>query len=193
MKITNHFIERYCERILNIPEKEIKNYVAQNHDRINQEIGKLIDESTCIYRGHMNSKRPNAFHVNRDIMIICSYESKEAVTLYPIEFPYPTRVRKVLIKSIVQEIQAKQKIMDRMGAGAEQKGRQLRRGIDGLDKELAILRSKINQLEEKKKVLKRRLWEVKSGPDQVSKEIQMLVSQLCGRNQEVQTRTEANG
>ncbi|MEN6350772.1 MAG: hypothetical protein ABFD08_15430 [Syntrophomonas sp.] len=188
MKITRHCCERYCERILNIPKNEIGHYLSLDYAEHAKQIEQLVEGATLVYQGQVGKKRPSAYYINKDIMIVCSFESKEAITVYPIDFPYPFRVRKALIKSLSSEISIKNRQFQRLQVRAQKKSDVLRGSMDRIDKQLAVLRARINTLEEKKKSHRRKLWEVKNGSEELQKELECLVTQLVGQNPEINTK-----
>ena len=83
MEFTEHVLERYAERIQDKKGKtEIKSFVAQNRDRIKDNIQKLFDSSTFLCGQKMKDHNFAYFYVNKDgWVLIVDKDRKKIITL----------------------------------------------------------------------------------------------------------------
>lgn len=183
MNVTEHILERYCERILLIPPAEINQYIANNHNKLVQKILELFDNSTFLFRGQVSKEsKPSSFYIKDDIMLVASYEDKSVVTLYPIRLPYvySSGSNKRLVRAIVSEIIRCQKQLEKNQVIIKEKLEVERAKQETLDKQAYELRSQLKLVEEKKKEVHRKIWEIKQHPENIEQEIKNLVIQLKG-------------
>ena len=116
MNISNHAKERYIERVKGIKSKtEIKQYLAQNEDRVEEHILKLYEYSEKIFTGQIGGdKSTRDFYLNGDICIVVGNNCIN--TIYFINFAFPERTRQVVIADLKEEIS---KLQDEIEAETE--------------------------------------------------------------------------
>ena len=116
MNISNHAKERYIERIKGIRSKaEIKQYLAQNEDRVEEHILKLYEYSELIFTGQVGGdKTTRDFHLNGDVCLVVGNNCIN--TIYFINFAFPERTRQVVIADLKEEIS---KLQDEIEAETE--------------------------------------------------------------------------
>ncbi len=104
MNISNHAKERYIERIKGIRSKaEIKQYLAQNEDRVEEHILKLYEYSELIFTGQVGGdKTTRDFHLNGDVCLVVGNNCIN--TIYLINFAFPEKTRQVVIADLKEEI-----------------------------------------------------------------------------------------
>lgn len=87
MELTNHIKSRYAERMAGRDSTiDINTYVAQNEEKIEKDIGKLIEHSDIIYMGVCSSgKDPVIVRLSGTWVIIMDQSDRKAITLYKIE------------------------------------------------------------------------------------------------------------
>ena len=88
MNISKHAKERYAERMMGRTEKsDISVYAAQNADKIQKDIEKLVTHGTCIY-DDLSTKDPNkkvSVFLKDLWVVIFDKERNTVVTLYRVD------------------------------------------------------------------------------------------------------------
>lgn len=88
MELTKHIKERYAERMAGRDTTiDINTYIAQNEEKIERDIGKLIEHSTIIYQGICSSgKEAVTVRLSGTWVIITDQADRIAITLYKVDF-----------------------------------------------------------------------------------------------------------
>lgn len=104
MNITNHAKERYVERIKGINNKnEIKQYIAQNENIVEDHILKLYNYSEKIFTGQIGGdKTTKDFYLSNDICLVIDGDCIR--TIYKINFAFPEQTRLMVIEGLKDEI-----------------------------------------------------------------------------------------
>lgn len=179
VKISDHICERYAERVLDIPARNVIEYVAGNRLQIQQDIQGIYENSTLVYRGQIGQGKPPAsFYVNGDIVIIMSFEDKRAITLFRPDFGYPPAVNRKIVRALVQEIQKGKRRLKEITPGIEKRVRYKKERIKAIDSQLDRYRKQIEKLEAEKKQAKRQIWAQNSRVEDLNKDITALASRL---------------
>lgn len=115
MTISKHAKERYAERIRNKEEKiDIGIYVAQNEERIQKDIEKMIEYGTCIY-DDMSTKQSGkrvSVYLNGLWVIIYDPTDEIVVTLYKVDLGLGDDFDKEFAEKALEKITASQKEYD---------------------------------------------------------------------------------
>ena len=106
MEFTEHILERYAERIQDKEGKtEIKSFVAQNRDRIQQNIEKLFESSTYLCGAKIKEHNFTHFYVNKDgWVIIVDKDKKKLITLYKVDLELGSDFNKMYIEKMTANI-----------------------------------------------------------------------------------------
>lgn len=109
MEFTEHILERYAERIQDKQGKnEIKSFVAQNRDRIKNNIQKLFDSSEFLCTTKIKDHNVTNFYVNKDGWVLISdKENKKLITLYKVDLFLGTEFNKYYIEKMTEDIKEK--------------------------------------------------------------------------------------
>lgn len=88
MNLTNHIKTRYAERIAGRDTTiDINTYIAQNEEKIENDINKMIDHSEIIYSGMTGINKDNVnVRLSGSWIIITDQFDKIAITLYKVDF-----------------------------------------------------------------------------------------------------------
>ena len=109
MEFTEHILERYAERIQDKTKKnEIKQFVAQNRDRIKTNIQKLFDSADFLCQTKIKDHNVTNFYVNKDGWdLISNKENKKLITLYKVDLFLGTEFNKYYIEKMTEDIKKK--------------------------------------------------------------------------------------
>lgn len=108
MHLTYHIQLRYVQRIKGVKnERDAATYLSQHKYEIFYQIHRMINESTLIYERFSpegTGATYNYYLFGVNTLIVQSYNSKEWVTLYPIELESDARLNEDLIRSYMRYI-----------------------------------------------------------------------------------------
>lgn len=183
MNITNHAKERYVERIQGITKtSDIKQYIAQNEDRVTEHITKLYDYSEKIFTGQAGGdKTTKDFYLNGDICLVLGDNC--ILTIYKINFAFPeeTRLRVIAdlkkeIQSLQSQIRAEESLLTDKNNAIDAEINELQSEINGLYEEIDIKKTDIEMLKAAKKANRSELR-------RLNKYLQHYAEQLFGNTQ----------
>ena len=109
MEFTEHILERYAERIQDKKNRnEIKTFVAQNRDRIKNNIQKLFDSAEFLCTTKIKDHNITNFYVNKDGWVLISdKENKKLITLYKVDLFLGSDFNKYYIEKMTEDIKSK--------------------------------------------------------------------------------------
>ena len=152
MNITNHAKERYVERIKDIKTKnEIKQYIAQNDDMINEHIMKLYEYSDNVFTGQIGGdKTTKSFYLNGDTCLVVDGDCIR--TIYRINFAFPEKTRLMVIEGLKHEIIKLQEDMIDESKSVEVKRQEYNSKIEQSKREIEKLKEKVEITEDEIKI-----------------------------------------
>lgn len=115
MSITKHAMARYAERIAGRDVLiDINIYIAQNEDKIIEDINKMCQYSEFIYSGKVGNRDNNAVNVylSGTWVILTDLNDSKVITLYKVEFNVGDDFNKQFIEKIVAKLNADKAILD---------------------------------------------------------------------------------
>lgn len=123
LMITQHCAERYAERIMSRDTKaDIAVYVAQNKEKIEENINKLYEYSELIYSGVLKDKNPVNVHLNGTWVLLVNKDKAKAITMYKIDFGLGEEFNKTFIEQMMNKINGTREVYcDALKATEEKK------------------------------------------------------------------------
>lgn len=115
MSITKHAMSRYAERIAGRDELiDINIYVAQNEEKIIEDINKMCEHSDFIYSGKVGNRDNNAVNVylSGTWVILTDLNNSKVITLYKVEFNVGEEFNKQFISRIIEKLDADKKVLE---------------------------------------------------------------------------------
>lgn len=106
MELTQHIKERYAERMAGRDSKiDVNTYVAQNSDKIERDIDKLLEHSEVIFRGVTSSgKAPVTVRLSGTWVIITDQNDRVVITLYKVDLGLTEEFNKDYIKAWLDKL-----------------------------------------------------------------------------------------
>lgn len=108
MELTQHIKERYAERMAGRDTKiDIKIYVAQNEEKIERDIEKLIEHSEIIFQGVTTpGKDPVTVRLSGTWLLISDISDRRGITLYKIELGLDEEFNKKYVEGCLERLKA---------------------------------------------------------------------------------------
>lgn len=154
--VTNHFCERYAERIKQVPKDDIKAYLTP------QMVAKIAEESKdydleFIIQAEYHGNQSSNFYLWRqeECIIVTNKDNQSLITVFPVDFGLGAEVNSFAIAEIMQKLQMKNLEMKRevelnLDQLARLKGKQaqLQYDIASMNQQLGVLQKSANMVKE---------------------------------------------
>lgn len=113
LQLTQHVKERYAERIMGRGAKDIPTFVAQNQEKIDNDIQKMIQYGEVIYCGQLRDKNVVNVILNGTWVVLTDSSCQKVITMYKIDFNLGEEFNKNFIQLQLEKIQkAKEHYLD---------------------------------------------------------------------------------
>lgn len=115
MVVTKHAMSRYAERIAGKDELiDINIYIAQNEDKIVEDINKMCEHSELIYTGKVGNRDNNPVNVylSGTWILLTDLTETKVITLYKVEFNVGEDFNKQFIQKILDKLAEDKKILE---------------------------------------------------------------------------------
>lgn len=113
--VTNHAATRYAERIADRESLiDINTYVAQNKEKIDNDLNTMFEHSQFIYNGKVGGKDNNIVDVYLSgtwVLLIDPARGK-LITLYKVDFNVGEDFNKQFVQKIMERLEGHKKILD---------------------------------------------------------------------------------
>jgi hypothetical protein len=148
LNASNHCLERYCERILGMSDKnEIKHYIVNNRERLVDEVNKMFEHTEFIYKGQLYDNTTKNYWYRGDYIMVTDTGNTTLVTLYKIDFGFPSATNRRVSMDLMDEVQRLTKKLEEEEFGLEE-------FIENKESQSKLLEEQIKSLEEQVKLLK---------------------------------------
>lgn len=149
IKLTKHAKERYAERIMGKEAKsDIAVYVAQNEEKIENDIKKMIEFGDEIYFGVVRAGKKKTYVIlNGTWIIIIDEDQRTVVTLYKIDFGLGEEFNKQFIDKMIEKLNAACSKKDSMIMYSMKKKNEYENIVSEYTEYISEYRNKIKNLE----------------------------------------------
>lgn len=154
LNCTNHFLERWVERMVGIKEdKEKREYMSKNRDMIVQHANTMFENATFLLKGQIGDNTTKNYYIKDDTILISNTTDDALITIYKIDLGFTPELNVQVRKGLVQEIEKlneqKQDIESHIKYEVEMKKHE----SSCLDDEAKILEEQLNNVRKRKKFL----------------------------------------
>ena len=115
ISISNHAASRYAERIADRETiLDINTYVAQNREKIDNDLKSMLEHSKFIYNGKVGNRDNNVVDVYLSgtwVLLIDPVKSR-LITLYKVDFNVGEDFNKQFVQKIMERLEEHKKILD---------------------------------------------------------------------------------
>ena len=109
---TNHILERFVERTMNKVGNEIKQYLAQNTDKVKEKLLLLYNSAELLWSGKVKEHNFTHFYINKDgLIIVVDKDSKKLITVYKADLELDSEFNKMYVERIKCKVQEMNKIL----------------------------------------------------------------------------------
>lgn len=98
---TNHILERFVERTMNKTGNEIKQYLAQNSDKVKEKLLLLYNSADLLWSGKVKEHNFTHFYINKDgWIIVVDKDGKKLITVYKADLELDSEFNKMYVERI---------------------------------------------------------------------------------------------
>jgi hypothetical protein len=102
---TNHFLERWTERIVGIKtDREKKDYITSNRQMIIEHANKTLEHADFIYKGAIGTNKECNYYIEDDIIFVLNATNDALVTVYKIDLGFTPELNVTVRKGLMEEI-----------------------------------------------------------------------------------------
>lgn len=103
---TNHILERFVERTMNKVGNEIKQYLAQNTDKVKEKLLLLYNSAELLWSGKVKEHNFTHFYINKDgWIIVVDKDGKKLITVYKADLELDSEFNKMYVERIKCKVQ----------------------------------------------------------------------------------------
>jgi len=180
MEVTNHAIERYCERVLKVEDADIKAFLTQEKkEEIKLKLSEIFERTKFVYSGKYNDNAISNFYLNEDLLLVTNKTSEAILTLYYVEFGFAKGTNKKIIEDLMEEINGLYYERDDLQPTIDSNVYEIDTQLLLRTIEIQSLNNRIKILEEDKKMLEMQKKTTLASIDSISEKIYVLASKIC--------------
>ena len=154
MKFTNHILERFVERTMNKTGNEVKQHLAQNEEKVKEQILKLYEYSELFWYGKMKEHNFTYFTINRDGWIFVIDKDKiTLITVYKVDLGLSVDFNKEYIQEIKNYVENEMKEIEEMKSKSKIISVEAKEGIEQIKRHIQMLKQEIALNEERIKII----------------------------------------
>lgn len=181
IRISNHALERFVERVRGKEGIDIAREVATNKERYEEQILKLFEHSKLVFTGKLDKDKNKSNYYIRNSSVLIERENC-IITIYDLNFDFPKDVSEILIDRLTEAIlelnvaigEKKEENKNQMALIDTQRA-EWNLEISRLEDKIALAKQEVKFLEDEKKLLGARTTELEN-------ERQKYANQLFGVN-----------
>ena len=184
-KITEHAKQRYAERIMDRDGKtEVAVFVSQHQQKIQEDIGKMIDFGEIIYTGVSTSDyNKNVVDVilNGHWIVITDPKNEKVITLFEIDLGLGKEFNDEYITKLLEKLNAAKAKYQEQADRIDQTVKEYNELIDKNDEQIRVYRSFIKSLESQNSNMVGLIAESKNNKTMAEQEVREIVGTFCGK------------
>lgn len=180
MNVSNHGLERYCERILNMTDtKEIKKYMAENKEVLISATNNLFEGSELIYSGKLGSANYSHYYIKDNLAFVANNTNDCIITLYKIDFGFPETTNIKVIKDLKIELDKLNRKLDKEKIKQQNEIDKKNTEMENIDVEIQGLEERLKLLKYKRNSLQEEINIINKETDYLEDQIKKYAYQLC--------------
>lgn len=138
MQTTNHARERYCERVLNIPQEEIKAYLAEHGAEVDQAILAMYEQAE-----HIWTKENTDFYINDIFLLVIAGHS--VPTIVKCDYGFDEALNRQIVGHQIEKIREMREHQARKTQKTNRRLVEIKSHIGKVDNRIKLLESKIRE------------------------------------------------
>ena len=185
--VTKHAKERYAEGIMSKSDKlEINKYIAENEDKIVENITKMVKYGKIVYSGNNPRKDKNGstnkvnIYANKAWVLILSAERNEVITLFKVDLGLDDDFNNLYVEKVMAKLVEQQKILEETQKQVIDENKNIRRSMEENNDKIKAYKRYTKQLEDAnegyKAIIAANLIKVSEAEDELANILEKIVS-----------------
>lgn len=181
MQITKHAMERYVERTMGKVNGEASVYIAQNEDKIKEQIQKLFDSASLLYEGRLKDHGCAQSLLNKNgWALVYDANGDSLITIYKVDCGLDDEFNQLYVDKYRSKILDMLKQLEIMSFDQLQKSEEIAQQIHSNDENISRLKAKIATLEKENRVNTELMQVGKEKTNQFEKDIKTEIEKFIG-------------
>lgn len=185
--VTKHAKERYAERIMNKKDKlEINRYIAENENKIIENITKMVKYGKIVYTGNNPRKDKNGstikvnIYANKSWVLILSAEKNEVITLFKVDLGLDDEFNSLYVEKSMAKLVEQQRVVEDTKQKVISDNDSMRRSVAENTEKIRDYKQYVKQLEEAnegyKAIIDANLIKVKEAEEELANILERIVT-----------------
>lgn len=185
--VTKHAKERYAERIMNKKDKlEINRYIAENENKIIENITKMVKYGKIVYTGNNPRKDKNGstikvnIYANKSWVLILSAERNEVITLFKVDLGLDDEFNSLYVEKSMAKLVEQQRVVEDTKQKVISDNDSMRRSVAENTEKIRNYKQYVKQLEEAnegyKAIIDANLIKVKEAEEELANILERIVT-----------------
>jgi hypothetical protein len=180
MNISNHFYERYVERIVGIADNtERKQYIVTNKDKLTEHISKLWEHAEFIWKGALYSNTTGNFYLRDNIVIVTDVQNTCLITLYRIDYGFKDELNRLIAQETLQDIARKRNELEIVETYIGHRVEELQIEGDDIQARIKHHESALASLRQRAKANEESIKAVRLQSDELRRDIEVDFHRIC--------------
>ena len=186
LKITDHAKRRYAERIMDKNDKnDISVFIANNEDKITEDISKMIEYGQFIYKGlpvNENNKQPVRIYLKDTWVIILDEKQDKVITLYSIDLGVGKEFNDLYIEKLLNKLEVAKKEFEAKNEELKTRKEEFDQIIKENENTIKEYRQVVKSLEQQNEMYKELIKDLDTNKTVIEKDVREIVGTLIGKN-----------
>lgn len=185
LTISKHAEERYAERIMEKTDVDVKQFIANNKQKIFNDIKKMVEYGELIFTGqsaHEFNKEPVRIYMKDTWVVIVDDKRNNVITLYSIDLGVGKAFNNLYIEKLMDLIHEAQKKANDANTEVAAKKKEYLAIVSENEKTIAEYRKLVKSLEEQNSMYRKLATELESNRVIAEKDLRDHVATLIGKS-----------
>lgn len=160
--VTNHFAQRWAERIVNVDKNEIKQYINSNRDQIAAHANTTFEYAEFVWKGQLGDNITRNYYIKDDLVFVTNTDDTAFITIYKVDLGYPSDINTYVRKSLLKEMETLRKARDEEEFVMEARIDVKKSEIDNINESMSILEEQMSTYKSQKKLLESEISSLKA-------------------------------
>lgn len=176
---TNHFVERWTERIVGITtEREKKEYITNNRQMIIEHANKTLEYADFIYTGAIGNNKVMNYYIEDDIIFVTNTTNDALITVYKINLGFTPELNVTVRKGLMEEIKRLTSLYEEEELKAMMEVDKRYEEADNLEGQIVIIKEQLALMEKQRDFIKQEAKMLKTNSQNTGLELKKFTAML---------------
>lgn len=181
MNVTNHFLQRYVQRVLKISndKTEISRYINDNKERITEDCLKMREYAEKIWKGQLGDNITRNYYLRDNWILVSNTDDSALVTIYEVDFGFPTHTNRKIIDDLIEQLHTFEDKLLEVSYGIEDFVQKTNLEIEAIDAEMKTLEDRMVYIRNAKKMKQEEIKLKYTETNAVNNKINEIANKIC--------------